>query len=108
MAIATSVEKLFDVPVVCTEIVCSTLDAGLDVDISHGGVSGLAPVRVHHTVTTAPTDNSPVLFEWDKSNNDTTNDTIRVKFDTTDGGSLTGAVVSVFVYWGGIGSGGIS
>jgi hypothetical protein len=97
-----------DIPEVCNVIQVSTLDAGVDVNQAHTGPSGARAYKVDHTVITKPTDGSDVKFEWDGANDSTTNNTIRIRFDTEAGGSLTGAVVKLFVYFGGVASGGIS
>lgn len=90
------------------QINCSTLDAGLEVDVAHGGPSGATPYNVTCTVITPPTDGSDVKFSWIQADNDTTNNEIRVQFDTEAGGDLTGAVVLLHVYFNQAASGGLS
>ncbi len=100
MALTASNKKLLtSSPYVLCTIDCSTLVAGasetitLPTTISGAWPSGVAPDRVSFTVTTPPTSNDPVFMSY--TGNSTTNNTITVKFDTTSGGSLTGAVAKL-------------
>jgi hypothetical protein len=80
-----------------TETQFSAIVAGLEEEFAHGGYAAARVQNVRMTVTTPPTSNDPVLFSWIKADDDTTNGTVTVKFDTTPGGDLTGCVASVFV-----------
>lgn len=104
--VSTKYRKWTGAPVV--ELQVSTLTAGLQVDLAHGGPSGAAPYNVTCSVITPPTDGSDVKFSWDKADNDTTNNEIRVKFDTEVGGDLDGAVVLLYVYFADAASAGLN
>lgn len=86
----------------------TTLEPGTTITHSHVGPSGVAPVEVYCLVTERPTSRDPVIFFWDESANDTTNNTIAIQFDTISGGDLAGAQVKVVIKWFAHASGGIS
>lgn len=86
----------------------STLTAGSNEDVAHGGHSGTEPEEVRMQVVTAPTDGSPLELEYDKANNDTSNNTARLTFKVPSGGSISGAVVEVYFTFNVAATGGIS
>lgn len=93
--------------VFCTFTQLSALTAGLDENISHGGPSGVKPLRCSVEVSTRPTDGSVLDWFHDSANDSTTNNTARMRFYCTVGGSLAGAVVRIFFYFNQAASGGI-
>jgi hypothetical protein len=71
----------------------------------------LDPTMVTHVVTTRPTDNSNVGISWTGNNtpgDDNSARTITLSLDTEVGGSMTGAVVRVYLWWTESATGGIS
>jgi hypothetical protein len=88
----------------------STLTAGLEENVAHGGPTGTGsePIYVTSTTVVSPTTGDPVLFTWVKAGTSTTNGTVRVKWDTVPGGSLTGAEVELKVQFPCVKGGGIT
>ena len=107
MAITAVERVIHDFPEIVIAFQCSTIDAGQDVNLTHTQPK-LKPYDVRFVVKTRPTDGSDVRMEWDAANDSATSKTIRVRFDTNGGGSLTGAVVDVFCHFHGAAAGGIS
>ena len=69
------------------------------------------PTMITHMVTTRPTDDSNVGLSW--TGNNTPGDsnsgrTVTLSLDTEVGGSMTGAVVRVYLWWPESASGGIT
>jgi hypothetical protein len=85
----------------------SSLTAGLDENIAHGGPTGVKPYRVWSETVVAPTSNDVVGFYHIEASDSTTNDTVHVRWDTTAGGSLTGTEVELHCMFAATKSGGI-
>lgn len=80
-------------PYYVTEVQVSSITAGQDIDVSHGGPPGASVSKMEWEVIERPTSRHAVTVEHDKENDSTTNDTARVAIDTEVGGDLAGAVV---------------
>ena len=96
MALVAVERVLYDHPNIRLAFKCSTIDPGQDVNVTHTQAA-FSPVNVDFIVKTRPTDGSDVKLEWDQTNDSAANKTIRIRFDTNSGGSLSGAVVDLIV-----------
>lgn len=101
-------EVVSNCPYVIESTYYTTLEPGATVTHTHAGPSGVAPLKAECIVTERPTSRDVVSFAWDESANDTTNNTVALQFDTTNGGDLAGAQVKVLIYFLDQASGGIS
>lgn len=101
-------EKLTNWPYSITAVQVSTIDPGVDLDVSHGGPTGVAPDFATWELVERPTTRDVVFVEFDRENDSTANDTARVSIDTVALGDLTGAVVRLVFHFISQGSGGIS
>lgn len=82
------------------DIALSGLTANQLETITHTGYDDLAPVSVDFYLTTKPTDGSLLQFVWESSA--ATSETVSVRFMTTAGGSLTGALGTLRLKWKGV------
>jgi hypothetical protein len=103
----TVARMLTGTPLIISETQLSALTADEPEDIAHGGVAGLAPRKVEMEILTRPTDGSDIRMWHDNDNDNTTNNTCRLRFYTSGGGSLTGAVVRLRFEFAGMKSGGL-
>lgn len=87
----------------------ATLVAGHEEDLAvYDPADGVVPLAVTSTTVIPPTSNDPVYFSWIKDDTDTTNNEVRVKWDTRAGGDLTGAEVILHVKYPAHSGGGIT
>lgn len=82
---------------VLNKIKLSSLSGGLLENIAHKGPSGLAASEVRMQVITPPTDGSQLELRYEGT--DTSNDQLDLRFVSSAGGSLSGAVVEVFAHF---------
>lgn len=86
--------------VLVEEVALSGLSANQLEAVTHTGYDALAPQSVEFTLTTKPTDGSLLQYVWESSS--TSADTVSVRFMTTAGGSLTGALGTLKLKWLGV------
>lgn len=107
-ATVSTATTLTNVPNVITTVEVSAIEPGVDLDVSHGGPSGVQPDFASYEVVERPTTRDAVYVEFDRENDSTANNTSRVAIDTETGGDLTACVVRLRFEFISQGSGGIS
>jgi hypothetical protein len=90
------------------EIRLSSLTSDQAEDVAHGGPSGVAPLLVLSSVTTAATTGDQITVEHHKASDSTTNNTMRVKARVAAGGDISGAKVTLYALFIGRASGGLN
>ena len=88
------------------ELQLSSITDASTTSVAHGGPSGVAPYKVSHVVTTAPTSRDPIGMSWEASS--TSANTVDVRFSVPQGGDITGAIVKMYVTFRESASGGIT
>jgi hypothetical protein len=99
MATTTAAIALSSQPYLVTTVQVSSITAGEDLNLSHGGPSGVRPSFVLWELVERPTSRHAVCVEVDRDNDNTTNNTARVAIDTEVGGDLAGAVVRFIFFF---------
>lgn len=95
-------------PWAVTTVEVSSAEPGVDLNISHGGPTGVQPSFMIWELVERPTDHSVVFVEADRENDNTSNNTSRVAIDTTPTGDLSGAVIRLVFFFVNQASGGIT
>ena len=67
--------------------------------VSHGGPSGVRPYQITCETTLRSAAGDLVLMEHVRASDDTTNDTVTLRFTASGGGNLTDATARVLVYF---------
>lgn len=87
------------VPFVVTRVQLSSLTSDQYEDISHRGPSGCSPFLVLPVVTVGATSGDQITAEWIKASDNTTNNTVRVRYRVAAGGDITGATGTVLCFF---------
>ena len=95
-------------PYLVTKVRVSTIDAGVPLDVAHGGPSGVKPNLVLMEVVTRADSRDVISLAHEVADDNTTNNTARVIPDTVAGGNLTGAVLDLYFVFFAQATGGIT
>lgn len=107
----TKTETISTVPYHVQALTVETLIADQLASLAHGGpynsasTSTVKPFNVTCTVITPSNSLDPIFMSWENST--TVASTVSVRFSTSNGGDLTGAIVKLFVWFLDHGAGGI-
>lgn len=90
------------------EMRLSSLTSGQLENVAHGGPNGVACLLVLPEVVTPTTSGDPVSVEHVVASDDTTNNTLALRFRVPPAGDITGAVVKIWAIFIGRASGGLN